>query len=896
MTNRIGNDRSEYRGARFFRCALQVNSHGYAETFRGQGHGLNETEYVRQLIAKAVEFDVRVLAVTDHGHVSCIGAIQEEAAKYDIVVFPGFELTSQEGIHVLCIYPAETTAPQLERFLGSFGVHEAEPNSEPCSKTFEQILDDVRDQGGVTIAAHVTSESGGLLRVLKGQPRANAWKLPRLLAVQIPGSPDDLPEELAPIIRNRNPDYRRDPAAAPNLAIAVVNAKDVTKPADLEDPAATCWIKMTDRTIDGLRQAFLDPDSRIRLAGGPEPEPHVELLELKWLGGFLDGSAIHFGGNLNVLIGGRGTGKSTVIESLRYVLDLEPLGDEAKKAHEGVIRYVLESGTKVVCRLRSHQGTAREYIVERTVPNPPIVRDADGNVLTLAPRDVVPRVELFGQHEIAELTRQRDKLTLLLDRFVKREPGFAQRKRDLCRQLEKSRQRIVQATKDKEHVAEQLAALPGMEEMLQRFQAAGLEERLKDRTLLIREERVFDVVDERLKPLDELSEQFARNHSLDRAFLTESALADLPARATLQPLDAALAKFETRVVAAASQLADALREVREDVAKVRETWNERRRQVQNEYEKTLRDLQKSKIDGEEFIRLRKQIEQLRPMRERLAVYDNQLRELEQERRNLLAEWEDIKAGEARDLQAAAKRISKRLDGRVRVQVTAMGNREPLELLLRERVGGNLKQAIEMLSSMPSLSLTGLANACRSGADTLVSKFRLSAAAAGRLSAAGSDVFMQLEELDLPATTQLELNVAAEAVSPDWKTLDQLSKGQKATAILLLLLLENDAPLIVDQPEDDLDNRFITDGIVPRMREEKHRRQFIFSTHNANIPVLGDAELIVGLSALGEAGEGHARILPEQVGSIDSPRVCALVEEILEGGKAAFELRRRKYNF
>ena len=87
---------------------------------------------------------------------------------------------------------------------------------------------------------------------------------------------------------------------------------------------------------------------------------------------------------------------------------------------------------------------------------------------------------------------------------------------------------------------------------------------------------------------------------------------------------------------------------------------------------------------------------------------------------------------------------------------------------------------------------------------------------------------------------------------------------------LLLLLESDAPLIVDQPEDDLDNRFITEGVVPRMREEKQRRQFIFSTHNANIPVLGDAELIVGLSASGEAEHGRARIAPEHMGSIDAP--------------------------
>ena len=101
---------------------------------------------------------------------------------------------------------------------------------------------------------------------------------------------------------------------------------------------------------------------------------------------------------------------------------------------------------------------------------------------------------------------------------------------------------------------------------------------------------------------------------------------------------------------------------------------------------------------------------------------------------------------------------------------------------------------------------------------------------------------------------------------------------------------------MDQPEDDLDNRFITEGIVPRMREEKQRRQFIFSTHNANIPVLGDAELIVGLSAAGEADRGQARVVPEHTGSIDSPSVRELVEEILEGGREAFERRRRKYGF
>jgi hypothetical protein len=101
---------------------------------------------------------------------------------------------------------------------------------------------------------------------------------------------------------------------------------------------------------------------------------------------------------------------------------------------------------------------------------------------------------------------------------------------------------------------------------------------------------------------------------------------------------------------------------------------------------------------------------------------------------------------------------------------------------------------------------------------------------------------------------------------------------------------------VDQPEDDLDNRFITEGIVPKMREEKRRRQFVFSTHNANIPVLGDAELILGLSPSGEAEHGRATVKREHIGSLDDRPVRELVEEILEGGKDAFETRRLKYGF
>lgn len=108
--------------------------------------------------------------------------------------------------------------------------------------------------------------------------------------------------------------------------------------------------------------------------------------------------------------------------------------------------------------------------------------------------------------------------------------------------------------------------------------------------------------------------------------------------------------------------------------------------------------------------------------------------------------------------------------------------------------------------------------------------------------------MQIEELELPPTTLIRLNTVPIGASPSRQALEDLFTRQNATALLLLLLLESDAPFIVGRPEDDLDNRFITEDVVPKMREKKRRRHPVFSTHNANIPVLGDAELILGLMA------------------------------------------------
>ena len=207
---------------------------------------------------------------------------------------------------MLCLYPPETAEAELGRFLGEFGIRATEPSSGLCDKSFSELLACMRDQGGISVAAHVTSASG-LFQVLEGQARVRAWQDENLYAIQIPGLVQDLPVDIRRIVQNQDPEYARPYAPETDLAIAVVNARDVASPDDLADSSATCWIKMSEVGIEGLRQAFLDPGSRIRLHSQPLPEERSELVAMGWQGGFLDGAALHFNPNLNVLVGGRGS-------------------------------------------------------------------------------------------------------------------------------------------------------------------------------------------------------------------------------------------------------------------------------------------------------------------------------------------------------------------------------------------------------------------------------------------------------------------------------------------------------------------------------------------------------------------------------------------------------------
>ena len=118
----------------------------------------------------------------------------------------------------------------------------------------------------------------------------------------------------------------------------------------------------------------------------------------------------------------------------------------------------------------------------------------------------------------------------------------------------------------------------------------------------------------------------------------------------------------------------------------------------------------------------------------------------------------------------------------------------------------------------------------------------------------------------------------------------LSDGQRNTAALALLLAQEGGPLVIDQPEDELDSNFVFRELIPMLRKVKTKRQLIMATHNANLPVNGDAELVYAFEARDGKGETLA------CGGLDQASVTKAVLDIMEGTEEAFRRRREKYHF
>lgn len=888
----------QYTYARFWRCALQVNPVGYNSAYRGSEHGMSESDYNLALLAKCQELDIKVVGLADHGSVDSVDTLRNVLAPHGIVVFPGFEIASTEKIHMVCLFPEDTTKDQLNRFLGKLDLTDPEEKVWPSNLGCLELAKIIQDLGGGWYAAHTTGNNGLLRLNQDGGGFVHIWKNHALVrAGQIPGPIGDLPASYKLIVENKNPDWRRE------RPIAVINARDVAQPADLDDASATCWIKMTKPTFDAFKVAFLDPESRIRL-NSQKPEPTAgEIVSMAISGGYLDGVEIAFSRHLNTVIGGRGTGKSTLLECLRYVLDIPPKGKQAQRLHLEIIKENLgKASGRIEVEVVASSQHGKRYRVSRRYGEMPIVRevafDGSGNVSTLQPRDLLPGIDIYGQNEIYELAQDKQSRIQLLDRFLPDDGDYVQHNATIRKRLQENQQKLVKTLGELDDLQAQIARLPKLVEQLQGFQALGIQERLAKTPLFARERQIVERTHEEIRHLQDGVASLQDNLP-DLTFISDKALEDLPNASLLGPariiLDMLRLSFESHLVELKAELANGERQLAAQLA----LWQQSIAQGEAELEKALRSLpatagKSGQEVGTAYQRLLQDIERIRPLETRVANQGKLLESQQQERRNLLAELSDLRDRRTKSLQSAAKKLNRRLAGKLKVEVVADADRTPLKtFLLDSKLEGVGEKRLSWIDEQDAISPSALAQAIRNGAAALVLDWALTPLVADALTRLPASRLMELEALELDHRIDISLNVSHGGAAAVFRPLDKLSTGQQCTAILHMLLLENVDPLIMDQPEDNLDNAFIAERIVHELRAAKTNRQFLFATHNANIPVFGDAEWIGVFTTTDEL---HGSLTFDAQGSIDVPEIRDQVANILEGGRDAFIQRKEKYEF
>ena len=883
---------TQYTQARFWKCALQVNPPGYSQRYRGQDHGMSAEAYTGALLEVCQQHEIKVIGLADHGGVQDVDTVRNALSPHGIVVFPGFEISSTERIHMVCLFDEDTTTEELHRILGKLELMDPDERVAPSRLGCLRIAEIIHEQEGFWFAAHVTG-TGGLLRLHgDGGGLPHVWKDDRLVrAGQIPGAIEDLPEKYQSIVRNENPDYRR---ARP---ITVINAKDVAKPEDLADASTATFIKMTRPSFAAFLVAFKDPESRVRLGHQMKEHFYSRIDSVRIEGGYLDGLEAAFSSHLNTVIGGRGTGKSTLLECLRYALDVPHKSRDAQHQGDQIIAENLgKDGARVIVELRSMVNNMKRYRVVRRYGEPPRVIDETGNESSLHPgADLLPTAEIYGQNEIYDLARNPEDLTRVIDRFLPEEAASQSRLADAIKQLSENGERLNKALDQKDDIEVGIAELPKLEERAKQFRDHGLEQQLEMVPLLEKERQMEPRMRQEVNRVRDAARRF-QEELPDLVFLSDGALEGLPHAELLRGCRQILAELQSSLQEKLQEIESAAAEAMDDLASRIERLRQALATSEAEIEKRFADLpaiagRTGREVGVAYQRLLREIERIKPTRSRLKTVDDLVEDLEQRRRNLLGEISDI-----RSVRTAAKRrgvedLNNRLAGKLRIAVVPDGLRQPLRECLQSLPGVG-PQRTKWIDDAEGLTVTGLVAAIREGKGALLGKgWGLTPGMAETLTRLNSSQLHALETIDLEDRVKIELNVSHSGPER-FRLLEQLSIGQQCTAILLLLLLNNPDPLIMDQPEDNLDNAFIAERIVKELRSGKTERQFLFATHNANIPVFGDAEWIGVCTASGDRG----RIAQDVQGSIDVPKVREHAANILDGGRVAFTTRREKYGY
>lgn len=619
---------------------------------------------------------------------------------------------------------------------------------------------------------------------------------------------------------------------------------------------------------------------------------HHVVVELRVTGGFLDGVTLKFADGLNCLIGGRGTGKTTALEFLRFALGLAPepkTSAPRARAIEALLKANLGAG-RIISELRTKTGM--KYTAERRATGQTIVTNEAGiPVPVTLDRDQIFSADVFSQHEIEEIASDPGAQLGLLDRFVEAETvAIAKDLEKLGHHLEQTSIELRRLDTEIENLVAAASEVPAITEKLKGVaESAGPDAakinaaheahaaREREAGVSVRLGAAVDLVstswrsavggfeatrEAELAP----SGRGGENEAIFSALETDlRGYADALSTATSE-LEAARIQVEAALARHSVALAEA-------------------HAVQNAAFQTFIN-ESTALGGRATARvaLQSSLNKALDAAKEKAAKEARHATVISQRNELMSKISELRDARFALRKQVADRLSRDLS-HIRVSLQQGGDhRLYRELIAKGLKGQPLKANVTAERLAEALLPTELAQFVMSRAvGQIAQKLGCDDERARRIidGLRADGIAYEIEAVDVEDVPRIELLDGG-----TYKESQNLSTGQRCTTILPILLVQSERPLIVDQPEDNLDNAFIYETIVKALRTVTDKRQVIFVTHNPNIPVLGDADRVFVLQSDGQ----HATLV--RAGTVDQCKED--IETILEGGPEAFLKRKERY--
>ena len=618
-----------------------------------------------------------------------------------------------------------------------------------------------------------------------------------------------------------------------------------------------------------------------------------QIKSLEITGGFLDGLKIDFEDGLNCIIGGRGTGKTTIIEFIRFALDKMP--DEIFDAgrYESIKKLIennLGNGTvRLVVKTRDGQILNFE---RQASSNAPTITDAEGTLLEFETHtSILFNAEIYSQDEIEEIAANPFFQLELIDKFESQKIAEVDSKIRIAKsELKQNAANIAKLKNSISICKEKTATLP---EVFQKLKSVQLSNAAN--TLPLQQEINNHATREKEKACIEGLSAFCQSTHNELEIISSSLMTQLAELFEIEnaPNKNLLEEYhrecENAVKNASAHLFEASTIFNSLFTKIPE-WQTKLVALHGTQDKKYHELlnqhEKEKARAMERASLLKIYNDLLLHKKQLEKAEIELGGLKTTRQNLLRRLSDLRDERYSLRQKIVNDLNHQLSPSVKIAVEQFGNVEEYEKLLKETLTGSGLQYTRIIPKALKISPETLARLVSAqDTKTLSEKLDLNTEQVAKFIAAFYDKenLYALETAELHDKPSIQLKSGAE-----YKDSFSLSTGQRCSTILPILLLRSESPLLIDQPENNLDNAFIYNPVVTTLKNLKGSRQCIFVTHNPNIPVIGNAAGVYFMTSDG----AHGKI--EKHGNVDSLK--NEIAALLEGGEEAFKTRYKLYGY